>query len=62
MEIVLKAQSKCQAINIKNTAKARAEYNGKLLGFNKVFSISKQFKDYLCIPPLLNLFNTQRLR
>ena len=37
MEIVLKAQSKCQAINTKDTAKARAEYKGKSLGFDEVF-------------------------
>ena len=37
VEIVLKAQSKRQAINTKNTAKAKAKYKEKLLDFNKVF-------------------------
>ena len=37
VEIVLKTQSKCQAINAEDTVKARAEYKGKLLSFNKVF-------------------------
>ena len=37
VEIVLKAQSKRQVIDAKDAAKARAEYKGKSLGFNKVF-------------------------
>ena len=37
VEIVLKARLKRQAINTEDTAKARAEYKGKLLGFNEVF-------------------------
>ena len=37
VEIVLKAQLKRQAINAEDAAKARAEYKGKLLNFNKVF-------------------------
>ena len=37
MEIVLKAQLKHQVINTEDVAKARTEYQGKLLGFNKVF-------------------------
>jgi len=37
MEIVLKARLKRQTINTKNAARARAEYQGKSPGFNKVF-------------------------
>ena len=37
VEIVLKAQSKRQAINAENTIKAKAKYKRKLLNFNKVF-------------------------
>ena len=37
MEIVLKAQLKRQAIDTEDVARVRAEYQGKLLGFNKVF-------------------------
>ena len=37
MEIVLKAQLKRQAINTKDIARARAEYQGKSPGFNKNF-------------------------
>ena len=37
MEIVLKAQSKRQMIDTEDVAKARAEYQGKSLGFNEVF-------------------------
>ena len=37
VEIVLKAQLKRQAIDAEDTTKARAEYKGKLLNFNKVF-------------------------
>ena len=37
VEIVLKAQLKYQAINTKDTTKARAEYKGKSPGFNEVF-------------------------
>ena len=44
MEIVLKAQLKCQAINTKDTTKARAEYKEKLLSFNKVFVYQKGLK------------------
>ena len=44
MEIVLKAQSKRQAIDTKDTTKARAKYKGKSLGFNKVFIYQKGLK------------------
>ena len=44
VEIVLKAQSKRQAINAKDTIKAKAKYKKKLLGFNKVFMYQKGLK------------------
>ena len=44
VEIVLKAQLKCQVINAEDAIKARAEYKGKLLGFNKVFMYQKGSK------------------
>ena len=44
MEIVLKAQLKRQAIDAKDTIKAKAEYKGKSLGFNKVFMYWKGLK------------------
>jgi len=37
MEIVLKAWLKRQTINTKDAVRARAEYQGKSLGFNEVF-------------------------
>ena len=37
MEIVLKAQLKCQAINTEDATKAKAKYKKKMLGFNEVF-------------------------
>ena len=37
MEIVLKARLKRQAIDTEDVARARAEYQGKSLGFNEVF-------------------------
>jgi hypothetical protein len=44
MEIVLKAQLKHQMINTKDIMKARAEYQGKSPGFNKVFIYQKGTK------------------
>ena len=44
MEIVLKAQLKRQAINTEDVARAKAEYQGKSLGFNKVFIYQKGSK------------------
>ena len=44
MEIVLKAQSKRQVINTEDVTRARAKYQGKLLGFNKVFIYQKNLK------------------
>ena len=44
MEIVLKAWLKCQAINTKDVARARAEYQGKSPGFNEVFVYRKGSK------------------
>ena len=44
MEIVLKARSKRQVIDAEDAAKAKAEYEGKLLGFNKVFMYQKGSK------------------
>ena len=41
MEIVLKAQSKRQAINTKNAVKAKTKYKRKLPGFNEVLYIKK---------------------
>ena len=44
MEIVLKARSKYQMINTKDVAKARAKYQRKSPGFNKVFMYRKGTK------------------
>ena len=44
VKIVLKAWLKCQVIDTKDAAKAKAEYKGKLLGFNKVFIYQKGLK------------------
>ena len=44
MEIVLKTQSKHQAIDAEDATKARAEYKGKSPGFNKVFVYRKGLK------------------
>ena len=44
MEIVLKAQSKRQAINAENAVKVKAKYKGKSLGFNEVFIYQKGLK------------------
>ena len=37
VEILLKIGLKCQMIDAEDVAKAKAEYQGKSLGFNKVF-------------------------
>ena len=44
MEIVLKAWSKRQAIDTKDVARARAEYQRKSPSFNKVFVYQKGSK------------------
>ena len=44
MEIVLKAQLKRQAIDTKDTTKAKAEYKGKSLSFDEVFIYQKGSK------------------
>ena len=44
MEIVSKAQSKRQAINTEDVARARAKYQRKSLGFNEVFIYQKGSK------------------
>ena len=44
VEIILKAWLKRQAIDTKDTTKARAKYKGKSLGFNEVFIYRKGLK------------------
>ena len=44
IEIVSKARSKCQAIDTEDVARARAKYQEKSLGFNKVFIYQKGLK------------------
>ena len=44
VEIVLKAQLKCQVIDAEDAIKAKAKYEGKLPGFNEVFIYQKGLK------------------
>jgi hypothetical protein len=44
VEILSKIRLKRQTIDAKNVAKAKAEYQGKSLGFNEVFMYQKGSK------------------